>query len=169
MNIQSSKIKKMSAVLQNHNSHEEYIFKQTDEYAWSEKESCLFIFTASYQMYELKINVDDMKEETIIFEEYEYLPSNIIDCSFISCESGLYAFGGISRNSKKKMHYNLNVYHFNRNKLTWDAIALLDEPRVKPKLVLSESGRHIYLMSGELGVGSDFLETYVFDTVTQKV
>jgi N-acetylneuraminic acid mutarotase len=73
----------------------------------------------------------------MVIEEYEYLPSNIIDCSFISCSNGLYAFGGISRNSKKKAHYNLNVYHFNREKLTWEAKAELDVARIKPKLILS--------------------------------
>ena len=75
--------------------------------------------TSTYQMYEIKINVEDFKDETISIEEYEYLPSNIIDCSFISCDQGLFAFGGVSRNSKKKVHYNQNVYHFNREKLTW--------------------------------------------------
>jgi N-acetylneuraminic acid mutarotase len=110
-----------------------------------------------------------MKEETISIEEYEYLPCNIINCSFIACAGELYAFGGISRNSKKKVHYNLNVYHFNRNKLAWSEVAQLDSARVKPSLVLSETGKQIYVMSGELDTGNECLETFVFDTLTKKV
>ena len=81
------------------------------------------MLTATYQMYEIRPNMEDMKEETIVVEEYEYLPKNIISCSFISCDNGLYAFGGISRNSKKKVHYNRNVYQFNRKRLTWETVA----------------------------------------------
>ncbi len=59
-------------------------------------------------------------------EEYEYLPQNIVDCSFIYTMKGLFAFGGIARHSKKKVVFNRSVYHFNREKLTWVAVAELD-------------------------------------------
>lgn len=65
---------------------------------------------------------------------------------------GLYAIGGIARNSKKKVNYNTKIYHFNREKLTWEGVAQLDQPRINPKLVVSESGQFIYVLGGELSV-----------------
>ena len=79
--------------------------------------------TASYQMYELKINCSDCKEETLVLEEYEYLPNSIIQFNFIYTSKGLFAFGGIARDSKKKIQYNKHVFHFNRQKLTWESVA----------------------------------------------
>lgn len=85
------------------------------------------------------------------------MPCNIIDCSFIASNEALYAFGGISRNSKKKVHYNYNVYRFNREKLTWEAVAQLTTAKIKPKLILSDEGTRIYIMNGDLGSGSEYL------------
>ena len=47
------------------------------------------------------------KEETVSLEEYEYLPKNIVDSSFIYTPKGLFAFGGVARCSKKRIEYNL--------------------------------------------------------------
>ena len=55
----------------------------------------------------------------MILEEYEYLPNNINQFNVIYTKKGLYAFGGIARNSKKKIQYNKHIYHFNKQKLTW--------------------------------------------------
>jgi hypothetical protein len=68
LNIAEGKIKKMVAIIQSHNAHEEFTFKQTDEYAWNEQYGCLYVLTATYQMYEIKPNMEDMKEETIVVE-----------------------------------------------------------------------------------------------------
>ena len=105
------------------NHSEEFTFKSTDSYVWNEEESKFYIFTANYQMLELTINVSDFKDETVILEEYEYLPQNITECSFIYTEKGLFAFGGIARHSKNKTLYNQHVYHFDKTKLTWTSVA----------------------------------------------
>jgi hypothetical protein len=41
----------MVAIMQSHNAHEEFTFKQNNEYAWCEEKGCLYVFTATYQMY----------------------------------------------------------------------------------------------------------------------
>lgn len=77
---------------------EQFLFHLTDKYEWNEKEGYLYIFTASYQFYEVKINTEDMGEEKLTLEDYEYLPKNITDSVFIFHEQfGLYSFGGVKK------------------------------------------------------------------------
>jgi hypothetical protein len=139
LSIEDCKIKKMVALLEGNHSNDEFTFKATDRFAWNEQQQQLYIFTINYQMLEATIDTKDLKEENVVLEEYEYLPQNIIDCSFIVTPRGLFAFGGIARCSKKKIQYNLQVYHFNQEKLTWVAVSSLDKPRINPKLTLSSS------------------------------
>lgn len=51
LNLRETKIKKMNAILQSLTNHEEYTFKQSDQYTWSDKDNCLYVMTSSYQMY----------------------------------------------------------------------------------------------------------------------
>lgn len=82
---------------------------------------------------------------------------------------GLFAFGGIARFSKKKMLYNQDIYHFDQIKLTWIPVATLPTPRMQPKLTLSRSGTHVYLLGGELGIPPDNLSAIRFNILTSKV
>lgn len=61
VSIVKNKMKKMKCLL-DENSKEELIFKSTDKYIWNEAKSCLYMFTASYQFYELKIPTATFKE-----------------------------------------------------------------------------------------------------------
>lgn len=61
LNIAEGKIKKMVAIIEGGHTNEEFTFKLTDKYAWNEEEHLLYIFTANYQMFEAKINVEDFK------------------------------------------------------------------------------------------------------------
>lgn len=167
LNIREGKIKKMIGVIEG--ATEEFTFKSTDKYVWREDELILYIFTINYQMLEVKVNLADYKEETVTLEEYEYLPNNIIECSFACTPQGMFAVGGIARNSKKKVNYNTTIYHFDPDKLTWEGVADLDQARTNPRLIPSESGQHLYVIGGELDLETQHFQPLLFDTLSKEV
>ncbi len=43
------------------NSKEELIFKPTDKYLWNEQKGSLYMFTTTYQFYEIQIDTQSYK------------------------------------------------------------------------------------------------------------
>lgn len=54
------KMKKMKCLI-DENSKEELIFKPTDKYLWNEQKGSLYMFTTTYQFYEIQINTQSFK------------------------------------------------------------------------------------------------------------
>ena len=59
MNTRTQKIKKMSIIVED-SMADEFLFNSTDKYEWNEEEGYLYLFTATFQFYEIKINKEDM-------------------------------------------------------------------------------------------------------------
>lgn len=85
--------------MQEENSAEEFAFQENDKYVWNEARQRLYIFTATHQFFEIKINMENgISEEKQTLEDYEYLPMNIGLCTFVGTKNdGLFSFGGIKR------------------------------------------------------------------------
>ena len=122
MNTRIQKIKKTCIVVED-SIAQEFIFNSTDKYEWNEEEGYLYIFTATYQFYEVKINTEDMTQQKLTLEDYEYLPKNITDSTFFYLHgSGLYSFGGVEKQSNGNPIFCTSIYKFNRKLLTWEII-----------------------------------------------
>lgn len=50
LSLSDSKLKKMVAVIEGTQIHEEFTFKTSDQYVWRPETQQLYIFTANYQM-----------------------------------------------------------------------------------------------------------------------
>lgn len=98
LSLESSKLKKVT-IVQEENSAEEFAFQENDKYVWNEARQRLYIFTATHQFFEIKINMENgISEEKQTLEDYEYLPMNIGLCTFVGTKNdGLFSFGGIKR------------------------------------------------------------------------
>ena len=50
LNIETQKVKKY-VIVKDESMPQEFIFKDSDKYAWDETKNSLYIFTANYQFY----------------------------------------------------------------------------------------------------------------------
>jgi N-acetylneuraminic acid mutarotase len=77
------------------------------------------------------------------------LPHNILESTFIDVPRyGILSIGGIFKAKDSSLTFNKTVYQFNEDKLTWDPVFEIPEPRINPYLVLSTCGNHIYCIGG---------------------
>ncbi len=63
---------------------------------------------------------------------------------------GIVSIGGIYKGKDTQLLFNRVVYKFNFEKLTWDAICEIPEPRVNPYAILSRDDREIYCIGGQI-------------------
>lgn len=171
LRISLQKLKKLTARIEiTGTASEEFIFHQSDKFAWNEADLTLYIFTTQYRMYEVKINLNEFKEETVVLEECEYLQQNIVDSSFVYVPGyGLLSFGGTLKGPQNTIAFNLDIYKYNKEKLTWVAVSSLSSPLVDPKLTISSCKRYVYLFAGDCDEGSPLFKMQVYDVEDNKV
>ena len=168
LDLQTQKIKKLT-VVPDESMRDEFIFQESDSFAWDEAKSRLFIFTASHQFFEATIDVTHMGEDKIVLEDYEYLP-NSIRCSafFISPQGNIFSFGGLKKDSRGRTSFCLSVYLFNWATLTWEVVAELPEPRINSKVIISACSNFVFVIGGLLEHEYAYFRPICFDLTTHK-
>lgn len=50
---------------------------------------------------------------------------------------GVFSVGGVYKTKMAQLNFNMDVYKFNTEKLTWDVVGQIPQARMNPHLVLS--------------------------------